>query len=346
MQLFTQLSRLTIIFMVCLIASCTSVLAQGDSCKTAELPIGVVNANGESYMGLNASSFTAHAGKITTVAKAMTYDDAPRRIILVVDQGKKLNADSRKAQEDMLAVILGAARAEDSFGLITARGPAHVVKFGEDRPALSAAIKNEVVGSHGKELGVMDAILQAIDMFGEGKPGDAIIVMAYDLEGNHGANAKRVAKALEEHHVRMFGLALGPVSTRNIALSGQSTTAWGLATATSAVGDVLFDTGDDNFYPLTTNSGGLVIAVMNYDPKRTFSMKDAALEAKVKTQARAIFNMVSTYYRMEFEPLRLGRGEEWTVKVDDNVRKSIPRMFLLYPHQVAGCPAVVSATAK
>ena len=77
----------------------------------------------------------------------------------------------------------------------------------------------------------MDAILQAVDMFGESKQGDAIIVMAYDLEGNHGANAKKVAKALEDHHVRLFGLALGPVGTKNVATSGQSTTAWGLATA-------------------------------------------------------------------------------------------------------------------
>jgi hypothetical protein len=342
MSSFVRLFRLPVI----LIALSIGALAQGDSCKITELPVGVVNANGESFLGLNASYFTGRAGKILVPVKSMIYDDGPRRIVLVVDQGKKVNADTHKAEKDMLAVLLGSARAEDSFALITARGASHVVKFGEERTALTSALSDEGSGSHGKELGVMDAILQAVDMFGESKQGDAIIVLAYDLEGNHGANAKKVAKSLEDHHVRLFGLALGPVGTKNVALSGQSTTAWGLATATSAVGDVLYDTGDDNFYPLTRNSGGLVIAVMNYDPKRTFSMKDAALQAKVKLQARSLFNMVSTYYRMEIDPLRLGHSEEWNIEVGDSLRKSIPHMFLLYPHQLAACQAPVSATAK
>lgn len=330
---------------IMLVALSNLALAQGDSCKVLEFPVGVVNPNGESYVGLNASSFTGRAGKVTVSVKSMTYDDGPRRIILVVDQGKKVNADGHKAQQDILAVLLGSARAEDSFALITARGSSHVVKFGEERTALTAAV-NDDAGSKGKELGVMDAILQAVDMFGESKPGDAIIVMAYDLEGNHGANAKRVAKALEDHHVRLFGMALGPVSTKNLAVSGQSTTAWGLATASPGIGELTYDTGDDNFYPLTRNSGGLVIAVLNYDSRRNFSMKDAALQAKVKLQARTIFNMISTYYRMEVEPLHAGHAEDWNIEVSDSLRKSVPHMFLLYPHQLGGCQAQVSATAK
>jgi len=265
--------------------------AQSESCKTTEVPVGVVNANGETYVGLNASLFTGRAGKVAVPVKSMTYDDGPRRIVLIVDQGKKVNADAHKAQQDMLAALLGSARTEDSFALITARGSSQVVKFGEERSALTAAVNSEGTGSHGKDLGVMDAILQAIDMFGEGKQGDSIIVMAYDLEGNHGANAKRVAQSIGRASRAAVGLALGPVSTKNVATSGQATTAWGLATASSALGDVVYDTGDDNFYPLTRNSGGLVVAVLNYDPKKNFSMKDPALQARVKQQAHTIFNM-------------------------------------------------------
>jgi hypothetical protein len=342
MSTLLQLSRLSAI----LIALSSFAPAQSDSCKVTELPVGVVNPNGESYVGLNTSSFTGRVGKIAVPLKSMTYDDAPRRIVLVVDQSKKINADAHKAQQDMLAVLLGSARPEDTFALITARGPSHVVKFGEERSALTSAVNDESTASHGKDLGVMDAILQGVDMFGESKQGDSIIVMAYDLEGNHGASAKRVAKALEDHHVRLFGLSLGPVSTRNIAVSGQSTTAWGLATATSAAGDMVFDTGDDNFYPLTRNSGGLVIGVLNYETKKNFSMKDPALQARVKQQARTVFNMVSTFYRTEVEPLRAGRSEDWNIEAVDSLRKSVPHMFLLYPHQLGACQVQVSATAK
>jgi hypothetical protein len=342
MSIIRNLFHVFIVF----IGFSTFALAQGDACKSAEVPVGVINPNGETYIGLNASSFSGHAGKFAVPVTSMTYDDGPRRILLVVDQGKKLNADSRKAEQDMLAVLLGAARPQDSFALITARGPSHVVKFGEERSALTEAINDDGMGRHDKELGVMDAMLQGIDLFGESKPGDAMIVMAYDLEGNHSANAKKVAKALEDHHVRMFGLALGLVGMKNMALSGQSTTAWGLSTATSAVGDVVYDTGDESFYPLTRNSGGVVVSVMNYDPMRTFSMKDPALQARVKQQAHTIFNMVSTYYRTQIEPPRLWHGEDWNLEVADAVKKSVPHMFLLYPHHIGTCPNPVSATAK
>jgi hypothetical protein len=86
--------------------------------------------------------------------------------------------------------------------------------------------------------------------------------------------------------------------------------------------------------------------VMNYDPKRTFSMKDPALQARVKQQAHTIFNMVSTYYRMQIEPPRLWHGEEWNLEVADAVKKSVPHMFLLYPHHIETCPNPVAATAK
>jgi hypothetical protein len=70
---------------------CGFVLAQVDSCKTTETPVAVVNPNGETYIGLNASSFVGHVGKFAMPVNSMSYDDGPRRIVLVVDQAKKVN---------------------------------------------------------------------------------------------------------------------------------------------------------------------------------------------------------------------------------------------------------------
>ena len=75
-------------------------------------------------------------------------------------------------------------------------------------------------------------------------------------------------------------------------------------------------------------------------------MKDAALQTKVKQQAHVIYNMVSAYYRVQIDPPHMGHSEEWNFEVGDDVRKSIPRMFLLYPHQLAGCQTQASAAAK
>lgn len=86
------------------------------------------------------------------------------------------------------------------------------------------------------------------------------------------ANAKMVAKALEDSHIRMFGLALGPVETKSKVTRGTmtSTTSQGPARTEPLVGEFVYNTGDENFFPLTANSGGLVLSVMNADPRRTW----------------------------------------------------------------------------
>lgn len=307
--------------------------AQSEGCKSVEIPVGIVNASGESYRGLSSADFSGHAGRVVLTLKSMTFDDGPRRIVLVVDTSKKLSAETRKAERALLETILDAARPQDTLALITARGPEKVVKFGEERAAFVQAVPQEGDSRRGKEAGVLDAAMQAIGLFGAPKPGDAIVLMAADLEGNHNTNPKRLAKALQEHRIRMFGLALGPVSTTNAALSGQSTTAWGLALATPVTGAKIYDTGDQDFYPLTKNSGGIVMGVMNSDDRQTYSMKDPKFEARIKQQARTVFNMIAAYYRVEMEP----HPGDWNLEPSAAVRKAVPAMFLLYPHELGSC---------
>lgn len=308
--------------------------AQSDGCKSVAVPVGIVNRNGETFRGLAAADFSGHAGRAVLTLKSMTFDDGPRRVVLVVDTSKKLSADTRKAEQVLVQAILDAARPEDSLGLVTARGPESVVKFGEQRAAFLQALPQEDDSRRGKGTGVLDAAMQALDMFGSAKPGDSIIVIAADLEGNHNTNSRRLAKALQEHGVRMFGLALGPVATENVTLSGQSTTAWGLALATPGIGEIGYKTGDEDFFPLTTNSGGLVLVSMNGDNRRTYNLKDPKFEAFLKNQARGIFNMIATYYRVELEPHPGG----WTLEPVTEVRKSIPDIHLLYPRVLGSCP--------
>jgi hypothetical protein len=167
--------------------------------------------------------------------------------------------------------------------------------------------------------------------------------MAADLAGSHTTNAKMVAKALDQHHIRMFGLALGLVQVKNSAVSGQSTTAWGLATATPGVGDFVYDTGDADFYPLTRNSGGMVMAVMNYDNRVTYSMKDPKFVNRAKQQTLAVYNMIADYYKVELEGDHAG---EWTFEPTPDVRKAAPNMFLLYPHELTSCATDARVASK
>lgn len=318
----------------------TIAVAQNELCKSVEVPVGIVNGSGESFHGLSSADFSVRAGKTPVELKSMTFDSGPRRIILVVDTSKKLSAETLKAERSIVETLVNGARPQDSVAMVTGRGPQHIVKFGEEKSAFVEALPAEDESRHGKEQGVLDAVMQAIPLFGDSKPGDSIVVIAADLGGNRGTNARQVASVLEQHHIRMFGLALGLVSTKNMALSGQTTTAWGLAEAQTAVGDVIYETGDTDFYPLTRNSGGLVLSVMNYDPRLTYSMRDPKFQARIKQQSLVIYNVIAGYYRVELATTHTG---DWSFDPQPEVRKAAPNMFLLYPHQLPACKAEVAS---
>ena len=178
-----------------------------------------------------------------------------------------------------------------------------------------------------------------IEWFGTPQPGDSIVVIAAELEGNRKANARMVAKALHDSQIRMFGLALGPVETKNSVASHfmTSTTSQGLAETQPLVGNALYETGDEHFFPLTTNSGGLVLSVMNADPRRTYSMSDSHLVDSVRQKARSVSNMIAAYYRMRVEPPSISRPTDWDLNINSEIQKHSTPMFVLYPHELGPC---------
>lgn len=325
---------ISVFFLLAGLATCA--FAQGGSCKSNEVPVGIMNIKGESFRGLNATNLTAQVGRTHVGVKAMAFDEGPRRVLLVVDAARKLNDDTRKAERLLVENLLSAARPEDSYALVLARGPERTVKFGEDRKTIVEALPQEALAGKVQNAGVLDAVMQGMEMFGSPQPGDAIIVIAADLEGNKTTSPRKVAKTLHDHHVRMFGLALGPVSARNVSASGQTTTPYGLATGT-ATGDVVYETGDQDYYPLSHDSGGLVLSAMNGSTQRSYSMKDVKLQQELAYKAHVMANMITSYYRVELDPAMPPKTEDLIVVPSEALRKQFPQMFLLYPHQVGPC---------
>jgi hypothetical protein len=314
-------------------------LAQQPACKASDVPVGVISVSGNVFRGLAAEDFTGRIQKKPVTVKALAYDDGPRRVLIVADLSKKLSADSRKAEDEMIKILLANARPQDTFAIMPARGPGQDVKFTEDRSAISQALGQPGDGRRGKEPGVLDTVMVGIEWFGTPQPGDAIVVIASELEGNRKANARMVAKALHDNNIRMFGLALGPVETKNSVASHfmTSTTSQGLAEAQPLVGNIVYETGDEHFFPLTTNSGGLVLSVMNADPRRTYSMTDARLAESVRQKARSVSNMIAAYYRMQVEPPGIARPTDWDLTISDEIQKHSTPMFVLYPHELGPC---------
>jgi hypothetical protein len=314
-------------------------LGQQTACKDVEVPIGVISASGDIFRGLAAEDFVGRLQKKPVNVKLVTYDDGPRRVLIVVDVNKKLSPDSRKAQGEMVRAILDNAHPQDTFALVSAHGHGPQVKFTADRSAIKLALGWDNGPDNGKEPGVLDSVMVGIEWFGTPQSGDSIVVIAADMEGNHKTNARLVGRALEEKHIRMFGLALGPVTTQS-SVAGEtmtSTMSQGLAYSRPLVGDATYNTGDDHFFPLTVNSGGLVLGVMNGDSHRTYNLEDPKVLQVVKQKALSVSKMISAYYRMQVEPPQLARPQDWSLTINEEVQKHSQPMFVLYPHQLGPC---------
>jgi hypothetical protein len=314
-------------------------LAQQSACKATDVPVGVISVSGNVFRGLAAEDFIGRVQKKPVAVKALAFDDGPRRVLIVADLSKKLSADSRKAEDEMIKTLLASARPSDTFAIMPARGPGQDVKFTEDRSAISQALGQPGDGKRGKEPGVLDTVMTGIEWFGTPQPGDSIVVIASELEGNRKANARMVARALHDSQIRMFGLALGPVETKNSVASHFMTSAssQGLAEAQPLVGAIIYDTGDEHFFPLTTNSGGLVLSVMNADPRRSYSMSDAHVVESVRQKARSVSNMIAAYYRLQVEPPAIDRSTGWDLTISNEIQKHSTPMFVLYPRELGPC---------
>ena len=313
-------------------------LGQQAACKGVEVPIGVISASGDIFRGLAAEDFVSHVQKKPATVKLVTYDDGPRRVLIVVDVNKTLSPGSRKAQGEVVRTILENSRPQDTFALISTHGHGPQVKFTADRSAIRQALGWDNGPDSGKELGVLDGVMTGMEWFETPQSGDSIVVIAADMEGNHKTNARLVARALEEKHIRMFGLALGPVTTKS-SLAGETVTtaSQGLAYSRPLVGDVAVTTGDDNFFPLTVNSGGMVMVVMNGDSRRTYNLEDPHVLQAVRQKALSVSKMISAYYRMQVEPPPLAHPQDWSLTINPEVQKHAPPMFVLYPHQLGPC---------
>src|SRR5579864_2320013 len=84
---FPMASRILTILSILATLSSVSV-SQQTACRSTEIRVGVISANVDFFLGLAAEDFVGHLQKKPVSIKTITYDDGPRRVLLVVDASK------------------------------------------------------------------------------------------------------------------------------------------------------------------------------------------------------------------------------------------------------------------
>ena len=310
-------------------------LAQS-SCGPAEIAIDVIQPSGAAIEGLAAADFSAEFKRQALTIQSLTYDSGPRRILIVMDETRDIPAEGRKAQMELVAGLIAAAQPADSLALLTARGAPHQVKFGADRSALLSALgENTGEQDKGKQLGVLDAVAEGITWFGEPRLGDTIVVLALDTEGNRKTNYSSVAKMLEEHRIRLFGVAFGHLILTNLSHATMATSREGFGYVQPGM-PLSGSSGDANFLPLSVNSGGYVIPEDAASKRLEFKVTDSKKE-ELRRTATAMARLIDNVYAVRLQAGTSTHAEPWSINLSHAKSQALPGARILYPHELIAC---------
>jgi len=276
---------------------------------------------------LTAQDFFAHDRKHPIAVRSITIDRGPRRIVFVVEDGKRMTPALWRIGGAAISGVLFKARAVDSFGLITGGGARVALRLGSKPDAIRAAVEQLPTRSTAQAEGVLDAVLEATNWLNPAEPGDAIFIVALDLRGKHHASFSKVREAVAAGRIRVFGVELGE------GPPGPYFGDWSYEQL-ATVPNVGF--GNVNHLALLVKStggllGGPVVPISSPPPDL----------AGVSASAERMYEAISVYYDLQLD----SAGKGLIVGLAPPVQDRFLWAFVSYPREPAACTAVVPPKA-
>ena len=209
------------------------------------------------------------------------------------------------------------------------------VKFGADRTRLRQVLDSGANEQDKGKLGVLDAVAEGITWFGEPRLGDTIVLMAMDLGDNRKTSLKEVSKMLEEHRIRLFGVAFGHLLLVNQTLSTQGMGREGLGQVRQGL-PFYGSAGDADFLPFSVNSGGYIVPEDTASKRQEFKLTDAKKQELQRT-ATAMAAIIDKVYAVRLQTSPGPHSESWALSLSHTKVQELPGARVLYPHDLASC---------
>ena len=106
----------------CALSICEPAPAQQSPCALAEVEVNVILPDGRLIRGLQSDNLVAQVKHDKVKIDSISYETGPRRILFVLDAGRDLPRDAKKAEAEVISYVISQAPVDNSFALITARG--------------------------------------------------------------------------------------------------------------------------------------------------------------------------------------------------------------------------------
>jgi hypothetical protein len=299
---------------------------------TVQLPVSVLLPDGALIRNLNRDQIVVKGKNGPLPTTGLVTDKAPRRIVLVAETGERVSAPARTITANVLSEIVSKARPEDSFALLTARGPLRQVHFGENRDVLQNVINDLAAKAPGKSPSpdLLDALQQAVAWLQPHQRGDAILVLTVGLEDDRSRTKyPKVRDALGEAGIRLFGFQLGGI------VSGFIHEEWtplpggpGVRPSASMVAN------REGLDSLSRESGGFIFVEDTSSPVQAYKLTDERLKL-IKGRGRQLYKAAAEFYLLTATSF----AKDFSIDVSDEVRKQLPAAMVAYPRWSPACPA-------
>jgi len=312
-----------------------TVAGQDQPCEV-DVPLNVVLPDAALVRKISPDGFMARQGGELLTIRSVSVDTAPRRVVLVAENGKDVNPAARKVEASVLEAMVTTARAEDSFAMLTSGGRRKELRFGTPRDALLSDIHELSSPSAGKSQGnsALDAVLEAAGWLQPSQPGDSILLLTMGLEPGGGSGYGKARKTLTAAGIRLFGFQLGRLylGIYSVGLAPSPGGPIGFPTGV-LLPSARIDPNRETIFDLGDETGGFFVEENTEgDAQKRYQLTDDLLRVLNK-RAGQLYKAIVEYYGIRLAAAPKG----FAVDLTDALRQQLPAARVNYPREMPRC---------
>lgn len=312
----------------CALPISASAAADGDAC-VRDVPVNVVFPNAALARNMKAEQFAARIKTSTVPIVSVAADTAPRRIVFVIDNAKSNSQAVRRIEARIVTYMVANARPDDSFALLTGRGPRKEVRSGEPRESLLKAARELEDSASGSSQsgGVLDSVHDAKKWLEPHRPGDAVVLVSMGIERAPGISFRKVADELSGAGIRLFGLQLstpvgGFITTSISPMIGSA----GLSVQSDIAAN------SESLDGLAAQTGGFALLENTDSWDRVYKLSEEHLEL-VARRVFQFYKAIGEYYIVKARVPPKG----FEIELSAQAKAKLPAAMMAFPRRVEAC---------
>lgn len=299
---------------------------KADSCPPP-VPVTVLLPDGRALIHLDPNAFEAQVHGHKATISALDEDLKPKRIVLLLDASKNVNAEAWKIETSLAEFLLDGSPPQTSFAVVFFNADAPPLDFTTPRATLRSKVSdfaNSRPADAKEGENIYNGLMSGLKVLGSRQFGDTIFAFVGGADDSGRTDGRDVEREFIEHGARLFGFVLGQQ-----ALSGFYVTKQGR-------NEVPFDPDTDEIGRIAVQTGGLLVVENTRMQTVTYHLTDERLN-ELQTTTHHLYTHIVTPYRIQIATEAPSKPENWSITLSQVIKSKVPGATVLFPHQLLTC---------